>query len=245
MFPNGWLSIKNSTTPKYTSHFNTSGNMPALAASLRSQNLRLTLPDRSHRHRFARPPGAAACVPTSRRGRPPVIGADGNRALPARGTQPAARSQRRPPSRPGGRAFLVELWGEAAVNTPRADPRMEMTRGRAWRPATGLRPRCRQVSLAGASEPRAPRPARSHPRAEPRPRAREEGPAPSPPVSSDSKQGFRCLDGARSQDLAAFTRKQRRKGGCRGQGQRRQPGLWTHQTPAIGQEGPLCPGERR
>lgn len=186
----------------------------------------------------------AACFPTSRRGRPPVIGADGNRALPARGTQPAAHRQRRPPSRPGGRAFLVELWGEAAVNTPRADPRMEMTRGRAWLPATGLRPRCRQVSLAGASEPRAPCPARSHPRAEPRPRARKEGPAPAPPVSSDSKQGFRCLDGARSQDLAAFTRKQRRKEGCRGQGQRRHPGLWTHQRlPPSGRKGP-CARER-
>ena len=44
----------------------------------------------------------AACFPTSRRGRPPVIGADGNRALPARGTQPAAHSQRRPPSRGPG-----------------------------------------------------------------------------------------------------------------------------------------------
>ncbi|CAI9162471.1 unnamed protein product [Rangifer tarandus platyrhynchus] len=44
----------------------------------------------------------AACFPTSHRGRPPVIGADGNRALPARGTQPAAHSQRRPPSRGPG-----------------------------------------------------------------------------------------------------------------------------------------------
>ena len=44
MSQNGQFSIKTSTTPKYTSHLNTSGNMPALTASLRSQNLQLTLP---------------------------------------------------------------------------------------------------------------------------------------------------------------------------------------------------------
>ncbi|CAI9162472.1 unnamed protein product [Rangifer tarandus platyrhynchus] len=71
-----------------------------------------------------------------------------------------------------------------------------MTRGRAWRPATGLRPRCRQVSLAGALGPRAPRrlpqprPAGSHPeagRASPFERARRAWlHRPPPHVSSDS-----------------------------------------------------------
>lgn len=45
MFQNGRFSAKSSTTPEYMSHFNTSQNTPALAASLHFQNLWLTLPD--------------------------------------------------------------------------------------------------------------------------------------------------------------------------------------------------------
>ncbi|XP_055251109.1 PGC-1 and ERR-induced regulator in muscle protein 1-like [Moschus berezovskii] len=151
-------------------------------------------------------------------------------ALPrpeARSPPPAASAGL--PPRPGGRAFLVELGGAAAVNTPRADPRMEMTRGRAWRPATGLRPRCRQVSLAGASEPRAPRRLRQPPPCPLPPQGR------APPCSGRGGPGSiapprhltvivtaqaqlpRPGRGARSQDPAAFTRKQRRKEGCGGQ----------------------------